>query len=93
VFGLYPAAMADENELVKVERKGHVLIVSINRESKRNSVNRLVADGIDAALNLLDDDRDLRRQRSHRQRRLCDQARWRVRHHPPSTTQAADRCG
>jgi len=27
VFGLYPAAMADENELVKVERKGHVLIV------------------------------------------------------------------
>lgn len=60
MFGLYPAAMADENELVKVERKGHVLIVSINRESKRNSVNRLVADGIDAALNLLDDDRDLR---------------------------------
>ncbi len=52
--------MADENDLVTVERIGHVLIVSINRESKRNSVNRQVADGLDQALNLLDDDRDLR---------------------------------
>lgn len=52
--------MADENDLVTVERIGHVLVVSINRESKRNSVNREVADGLDAALNLLDDDLDLR---------------------------------
>jgi enoyl-CoA hydratase/carnithine racemase len=51
--------MSDTNELVGTERRGRVLVISINREAKRNAVNREVADGIDAALNLLDDDPDL----------------------------------
>ncbi|WP_327100546.1 enoyl-CoA hydratase-related protein [Nocardia vinacea] len=41
---------------VRQERRGRVLVVRINREEKRNAIDRAVAEGIDAALNLLDDD-------------------------------------
>ena len=45
--------------LVSTRREGHVLIVSMQREGKRNAINRELADDIDVALNLLDDDVDL----------------------------------
>ncbi|MCU1396183.1 MAG: Enoyl-CoA hydratase/isomerase [Ilumatobacteraceae bacterium] len=47
------------NELVQTERRGHVLVVSMQREQKRNAVDRALADAIDAALNELEDDDDL----------------------------------
>jgi enoyl-CoA hydratase/carnithine racemase len=45
--------------LVESERRGRVLIVRMRREDKRNAVNRQLADAIDDALNLLDDDEEL----------------------------------
>lgn len=45
--------------LVDVERRGHVLVVSMRREAKRNAVDRALADAMDGALNELDDDPDL----------------------------------
>ncbi len=47
------------DELVHTRRQEHTLVVSMQRESKRNAVNRELADAIDAALNELDDDVDL----------------------------------
>src|SRR5262245_4177316 len=47
------------SDVVHTKRNGHVLVVSIQREAKRNAVNQDVADGIDAALRELDDDPDL----------------------------------
>jgi enoyl-CoA hydratase len=44
------------DELVGRRRDGHVLVITMQRESKRNAVNRELADAIDAALNELDDD-------------------------------------
>ncbi len=44
------------NELVQTERRGHVLVVSMQREAKRNAVDRALADAIDAALNEIEDD-------------------------------------
>jgi len=41
---------------VRRERRGRVLVVRIEREAKRNAIDRVTADGIDEALNLLDDD-------------------------------------
>ncbi|MFI8589761.1 enoyl-CoA hydratase-related protein [Dietzia maris] len=41
------------------ERRDHVLIIRIERETKRNAIDRATAEGIDAALNRLDDDPDL----------------------------------
>ena len=38
---------------VRYERRGRVLIVRIEREAKRNAVDRATAHGIDEALNLL----------------------------------------
>jgi len=46
-------------ELVNTRTEGHVLVVEMRREEKRNAVNRDLALGIDAALNRLDDDPDL----------------------------------
>ncbi|WP_406288381.1 enoyl-CoA hydratase-related protein [Embleya sp. NBC_00896] len=40
-------------------RRGRVLVVSIEREAKRNAIDQEVADGIEAALNLLEDDPEL----------------------------------
>lgn len=47
------------NALVRTERHRHVLVVSMQREHKRNAVDRALADAIDAALNELDDDPSL----------------------------------
>lgn len=44
------------SELVDVEIRDHVAIISMQREAKRNAVDRHLADGIDAALNRLEDD-------------------------------------
>lgn len=45
--------------LVDVSREGHVLVVEMRRSAKRNAVDRALADALDAALTLLDDDDDL----------------------------------
>lgn len=45
--------------LVHTERLGHVLVITLNRPERRNAVDRALADELDAALNLLDDDADL----------------------------------
>ncbi|MCW2895976.1 MAG: enoyl-CoA hydratase [Actinomycetia bacterium] len=45
--------------LVRAERTGRLLVVQMCRESKRNAVNRQLADELDAAFNLLEDDDDL----------------------------------
>ena len=47
------------SELVEVERRGRVLVVSMQREAKRNAVDRALADAVDEGLNLLDDDPEL----------------------------------
>ncbi|MYV99707.1 enoyl-CoA hydratase-related protein [Streptomyces sp. SID3343] len=44
---------------VTTERRGRVLVVSIEREAKRNAIDQEVTDGIEAALNLLEDDPEL----------------------------------
>jgi enoyl-CoA hydratase len=45
--------------LVRTERTGRLLVVRMCREAKRNAVNRQLADELDAAFNLLEDDDDL----------------------------------
>jgi len=50
---------AGMSNLVDAQRHGHVLVLSIQREAKRNAVNQDIADGIDAGLRALDDDPDL----------------------------------
>ncbi len=52
-------AASDAVGRVSTRREGHVLVVSMQREPKRNAVNRALADAIDEALNTLDDDPDL----------------------------------
>lgn len=44
---------------VETERRGRVLIVSLHREDKRNAIDRELADGVEAALNTLEDDPEL----------------------------------
>ncbi|MEP6723839.1 MAG: enoyl-CoA hydratase-related protein [Variovorax sp.] len=46
-------------ERVGLRREGHVLVITMQREAKRNAVDRALADALDAALNTLDDDPDL----------------------------------
>ena len=41
------------------EQHGRVLVIRIEREAKRNAINRSVTEGIDAALNRLEDDPEL----------------------------------
>jgi enoyl-CoA hydratase len=41
---------------VTQETRGRTLIVRVDREEKRNAINAETADGIDAALNRLDDE-------------------------------------
>ena len=45
--------------IVHTRREGHILFISMQREAKRNAIDREMADGIDAALNQLDDDDSL----------------------------------
>ena len=51
--------MPSDISTVRRERRGRVLIVSIDREAKRNAIDRVTALGIDEALNLLEDDDEL----------------------------------
>ncbi len=44
---------------VTTETKGPVLVVRLDREAKRNAIDRDMAEGIDAALNRLEDDPEL----------------------------------
>jgi enoyl-CoA hydratase/carnithine racemase len=44
---------------VSTERHGNVLVIAMQREAKRNAVDREMADGLDDALNQLDDDHEL----------------------------------
>lgn len=46
------------DDVVRVEQRGRVTIVTITREEKRNAVNADVAAGIDAAFNDFEDDPD-----------------------------------
>lgn len=46
-------------DLVSRRRDGHVLIITMRRDAKRNAVDRELADAIDAALDELDDDDSL----------------------------------
>lgn len=43
-------------QLVHAQADGPVLVITLQREAKRNAVNRTLADQLDAALNRLDDD-------------------------------------
>ncbi len=45
--------------LVHTQREGGVLVITMQREHKRNAVNRELADALDAAFNLLEDDAEL----------------------------------
>lgn len=45
---------------VRVEVRGHVLVVTIDRYRRRNAIDRATADGLDAAFNRMDDDPDIR---------------------------------
>jgi enoyl-CoA hydratase len=45
--------------LVSTERTEHLLVIRMCREEKRNAVNRQLADELDAAFSLLEDDADL----------------------------------
>jgi len=47
---------ATEESLVRTERTGRLLVVRMWRGAKRNAVNRQLADELDAAFNLLEDD-------------------------------------
>jgi enoyl-CoA hydratase/carnithine racemase len=44
---------------VRYERREHVLVIRMEREAKRNAIDRAMTHGIDEALNLLDDDDEL----------------------------------
>src|SRR5689334_24963885 len=44
---------------VTTERRGRVLLIRIDRPQKRNAIDAVTTAGLDAALNLLDDDPDL----------------------------------
>ena len=51
--------MGVEHVGVEVERVGHVLVVAIDREAKRNALNAEITTGVDAAMNDLEDDPEL----------------------------------
>jgi len=50
---------SSDQSCVEVRREDHLLIITMRREAKRNAINREMADGLDAALNQLDDDDSL----------------------------------
>src|SRR5436305_5188975 len=47
------------NDLVGMEIRDHVAVMTMRREAKRNAIDRHLADAIDAALNRLEDDPEL----------------------------------
>lgn len=50
---------APASDPVTVERRGHVLVIGVNRPQKRNAWNLATIDGVGAAYQLLGDDPDL----------------------------------
>lgn len=48
-----------QSPLVDTQRENGILIITMRREQKRNAVNRELADALDAAFNLLEDDPQL----------------------------------
>src|SRR5450432_2479405 len=55
-----PAATVDSAAMpVETEVRGRVLVVTMQREAKRNAIDQELADGIGAALDRLDDDPEL----------------------------------
>ena len=57
-----PAVSHDDrpaSPCVHHERRGHVLVIRMEREAKRNAIDKVMTHGIDEALNLLDDDNEL----------------------------------
>jgi enoyl-CoA hydratase/carnithine racemase len=60
---LTPSAVRDDDRpaspCVHYGRRGHVLLIRMAREAKRNAIDRAMTHGIDEALNLLDDDDEL----------------------------------
>ena len=57
-----PAVSGDDrpaSPCVRYERRGHVLVIRMEREAKRNAIDKAMTHGIDEALNLLDDDDEL----------------------------------
>lgn len=57
--GRGPGTIVGMEPLVRTERDGRVLVIQMCREAKRNAVDRALADQLDAAFNLLDDDPEL----------------------------------
>jgi enoyl-CoA hydratase len=55
-----PGASGAPEPLMSADKQGHVLVIRLLRERKRNAINRAMADGLDAAMNQLDDDPTLR---------------------------------
>ncbi|MGH9001624.1 MAG: crotonase/enoyl-CoA hydratase family protein [Acidimicrobiia bacterium] len=51
--------MAADEEVVRTEAEGPVLVITINRPDARNAVNKQVAEAMAAALDRLDEDPDL----------------------------------
>ncbi|MGB1139453.1 MAG: enoyl-CoA hydratase-related protein, partial [Halioglobus sp.] len=51
--------MAEATPYVDTEVRGHVLVVQLQRQSRRNAINADITAGIDSALNELDDNPDL----------------------------------
>ncbi|HUE08884.1 MAG TPA: enoyl-CoA hydratase-related protein [Acidimicrobiales bacterium] len=49
----------DPEQLVERRREGRVLVIAMRRAAKRNAIDRAMADGLDDALNELDDDDEL----------------------------------
>ncbi|WP_433709380.1 enoyl-CoA hydratase-related protein [Nocardia sp. CA-084685] len=50
----------EKRDLVDIERRESLLVIRMRREHKRNAIDRALADDLDYAFNLLDDDDDLR---------------------------------
>ncbi len=46
-------------DLVSATRHGYVLVIRIQREEKRNAINQELAEELDRALNLVEDDADI----------------------------------
>ena len=49
----------DPSQLVRTQRDGHTLLITMMRAAKRNAIDRAMADALDAAMNELDDDPEL----------------------------------
>jgi enoyl-CoA hydratase len=52
--------MAEDEEVIRTEAAGPVLVITINRPDARNAINKQVAEAMAAALDRLDDEPELR---------------------------------